>query len=383
MKIYIISRGYPTQDDPQWGCFEKDQAIALQKLGHEIIFLSLDRRFSKKNILKKGVFYKKENHFHIYNYKTIIPGALLQYISEECFCNYYSLKLLDLFEHVVREQGLPDILFVHYLSNIAFAKKIKEKYHIPVVGMEHWSVINQNPLPKYVLNRGRIAYTVPDMLLSVSNSLHNRIKTVWNKDSIVVHNMVGGEFEYKVLKKKSSDFQFVSIGSLIHRKGFDLLIEAFSQTGLKDKKVRLIIIGEGKDKLKLQTLIKNKGLDSNVELVGSKNKAEIVDLLLQSDAFVLPSRSETFGVVYIEAMMLGLPVIGTICGGPEEFITEQNGILINSEDMKALSKALQSMYNNISFYDKEKIVVECRNNFSPSVISQQLIEIFNKVTNKR
>ena len=114
MKIFFISRGYPTIDNPQWGCFEKDQAIALQKLGHEIVFLSVDRRFSKKNF-RKGVFYRKDNNFHIYNYKTIIPGLFLQHISEKCFCKYFSLKLLKLFEHVIREHGLPDILFAHYL----------------------------------------------------------------------------------------------------------------------------------------------------------------------------------------------------------------------------------------------------------------------------
>ena len=58
---------------------------------------------------------------------------------------------------------------------------------------------------------------------------------------------------------------------------------------------------------------------------------EIVKVYEECDCFVLPSAGETFGVVYVEAMAAGLPVIATRCGGPEDFVNEDNGILIISE----------------------------------------------------
>ena len=73
------------------------------------------------------------------------------------------------------------------------------------------------------------------------------------------------------------------------------------------------------------------------------------------DAFVLASRAETFGVVYVEAMAAGLPVIATACGGPEDFVSEENGILIPADNEEKLTEALIEMYHMAHKYDKQAI----------------------------
>ena len=95
--------------------------------------------------------------------------------------------------------------------------------------------------------------------------------------------------------------------------------------------------------------------------------------------FVLASRKETFGVVYIEVMMLGLPVIASICGGPEEFVQETDGLLVPVEDVNALADAIKYMFENYQLYDRAKIAEDCKNRFSPEVIARQLTDIFEKV----
>ena len=66
-----------------------------------------------------------------------------------------------------------------------------------------------------------------------------------------------------------------------------------------------------------------------------------------SNAFVLASRTETFGVVYIEALSQGLPVIATRCGGPESIVTSDNGLLVPIENIPELTKALLTLYKTM------------------------------------
>ena len=99
----------------------------------------------------------------------------------------------------------------------------------------------------------------------------------------------------------------------------------------------------------------------------------------ESHVFVLSSRAETFGVVCIEALSQGLPNIATICGGPEEFINKNNGILIPSDNVEALQNAMRDIYKNYYQYNHKAIADECLSKFAPKVIAQQLTEIFERV----
>ena len=121
--------------------------------------------------------------------------------------------------------------------------------------------------------------------------------------------------------------------------------------------------------------INNANLQDHVFLLGLK-RTEIADYLNKSDVFVL-IHVETFGVVYIEAMAAGLPVIATACGGPEDFVNERNGILIPPNNADELKKALIKMYNTYQNYDNDAISEECARKFSPHSIATQLTEIYS------
>ena len=123
---------------------------------------------------------------------------------------------------------------------------------------------------------------------------------------------------------------------------------------------------------------KSCGLESNITFEGKKTKEEIVEFLSDSDVFVLASKSETFGVVFIEALSQGLPCITTLCGGPEDIINESNGLLVPVNDINALVKAIIYMLENYTKYDRRKISEDCITHFSSEVISKQLEKIFEQ-----
>jgi glycosyltransferase involved in cell wall biosynthesis len=82
--------------------------------------------------------------------------------------------------------------------------------------------------------------------------------------------------------------------------------------------------------------------------------------------------------VCIEALSQGLPTIATVCGGPEEFVNDSNGILIPAENTDAMAKAMIEMYENYSHYDYASIAADARRRFDPQVIAKQLTVLFEE-----
>lgn len=381
MKICIIANGYPNDKDPQWGCFERDQALALKNIGHEVDILYLDCRF-RQQWRKIGFSKIEENGVYIYS-KFVMPTAWIGFFSGKLQFLIESKIACSLFKEYIKDTGCPDVIYAQFLWNIAYATFFKEKYGIPLVGIEHWSGMTKKSLQSLALYQGNLAYRKADKLLSVSESLQTHVYRHFNIKTDVVYNMLGQEFVSSELRenKKNESFRFIAVGSLIPRKGFDILIEAFFKSKLKEKGCSITIIGNGPEMKNLQIKIRQLGISDSINLIGKRTKNEIISEMNNSHVFVLSSRAETFGVVCIEALSQGLPNIATICGGPEEFINEDNGIIVPPEDVKALSDAMINMYNNYSKYDRRNIAKECRRKFAPQVIAQQLTDIFETVLN--
>ena len=382
MNILIFSRGYPSIQDSQWGCFERDQARALQKMGHSVTVISVDGRF-RLYPRKLGITYSEDNGIHIYNI-YLLPFKALIPLGYKLRLKVWRHIALYLYNHIQKGKRY-DLIYAHYLTNIYLACAIKHKYSIPIVGIEHWSVLNRKKLPLYVQEMGKIAYSSVDRLIVVSDSLRQQIFSHFGIDSIVIHNMVSREFfERNDLQKNNCHncLKIVSVGNLLYGKGHDVLIKAFYHSNLQKKGASITIVGEGKERGKLQHLINQLGLQNNVFLVGRKNKSEVLKILLSGDFFVHPSRGENFSVAIIEALSVGLPVIATLCGGAKDCISAENGILVPIGDVESLSAALISMSNNKDSYDREYIIADCRDKYSENVISRQLDEVFYEVINE-
>ena len=97
----------------------------------------------------------------------------------------------------------------------------------------------------------------------------------------------------------------------------------------------------------------------------------------------MASVSETFGVAYLEALSCGIPVIATRCGGPECFVNEHNGIMVDPDDVDALAKALLSMYCNNGYYNRAAIAQEIRENYSSQAVAATLMKQYEKVAEQK
>lgn len=375
MHVLIISHGYPTVKDPQWGCFEKDQAEALVNMGHRVTVGVVDMRFRPFS-QAFGMRHVDDGSISAYTYfllsGKLLPGWMKRFARER--------MMLRLCRRIFRAEGMPDVIYAHYMPCIAMLRLVKEKYGIPVVGIEHWSELNKSALPHWLMQTGRTAYALADRLLAVSPSLQAQMKRHFGVESEVVSDMVSDVFLQPAIPEKTAKpFVWLAVGSLIQRKGYDVLLEAFAELGGTEQ---LIIIGSGPENLHLHALASQFGIADRVRFTGMLDKQAIVSLMQESHAFVLPSRGETFGVAYIEAMAMGLPVIATHCGGPEHFVKPENGLLVDIDNVEQLTKAMRQMETAIDKYEPERIRAYVQERFSAKAIAGQLERIFEEVINQ-
>jgi glycosyltransferase involved in cell wall biosynthesis len=143
----------------------------------------------------------------------------------------------------------------------------------------------------------------------------------------------------------------ITLGRLIPRKGFDLLIRAF-QTVLKQEDLQLILIGEGPEHGNLVRLSQQLGINHRVHFVGYQTNP--YKYIAKADIFICPSLWEGFGNVVIEAMACGAPVIASDCPfGPGEIIADgQNGILVPANDASRLAEAILRLCNDSNLRER-------------------------------
>jgi glycosyltransferase involved in cell wall biosynthesis len=133
----------------------------------------------------------------------------------------------------------------------------------------------------------------------------------------------------------------LTVAKLYERKGLDILLEAVSRANGRLAGHRFLIVGDGPEESKLKHLAADLGIDQHVTLPGEVPSREIPELFQYCEFFVLPSRSEPFGIVLLEAMTLGKAIVATRVGGIPEFIKDgDTGLLVESGDSQALSEGI-------------------------------------------
>lgn len=132
----------------------------------------------------------------------------------------------------------------------------------------------------------------------------------------------------------------IYVGRLVESKGLRELVEAHARLVLREPKLRLALIGDGVMREQLGALISARGLNASVLLAGGREPDQVAEWIAAADLLTLPSWSEGYPNVVVEAIACGRPVVATDVGGTREIIDSSNGILIPARDVDALEIAL-------------------------------------------
>lgn len=372
MKILFVARGYPKPENKMLGLFERDQALAMKKLGYDVAYAVLDMRSIRRK-RKLGYVHYCDSGIPVYEINIPLGNVPLQWIAY-----FEKVAIKKLFTHIREEWGVPDVIHVHFYKMAVGIWRFFKKEGIPIVLTEHASVVVRGQLSQRAKVLLGSTYKGVDAVISVSNSLAKLIYEYYKVHPIVIPNML--TFENKIEREgNNTRFRFVSSANLVQRKGIDILLEAFSKMVEKYGNTELVIYGDGPERKNLECQIEKLNLKNNVTLYGRYERSILPKEYAKADAFVLSSRAETFGVVYIEAMHCGLPVIATRCGGPEDFVTNQVGILIPNEDCNALSDAMLRMVETVKDYDRNYISEYVNRMFSPEQVALRIEGVYRKI----
>jgi glycosyltransferase involved in cell wall biosynthesis len=172
----------------------------------------------------------------------------------------------------------------------------------------------------------------------------------------------------------STGFTILSIGWLVHRKRMDILLRAFAQSFVGRDHIRLEIGGSGPELAALRELASRLGIAGQVSFLGALGRDDVRYHMRRANLFVLPSSYETFGVVLIEAMATGLPVVATSSGGPKEIVNEKVGRLVLPDNVSELANAMDEEYRLREWRLQQRfdIAREAEERYSKHVVVEML-----------
>jgi glycosyltransferase involved in cell wall biosynthesis len=371
------------------GTFFEEQARALMKLGHKVgiifpEFSSLRNLFSEKEVFDE--FYLDDGlPTYTINVQSKVPR--MRKLSYWIF----SRAVNKVFEEYISQYGKPDLIHGHslFFGGIA-AYYIGIEHNIPLVITEHLTAFIMGTIDnKEDRDLSCEIYSSVDAALIVSSNFKSDLEkelSLKKGTFRVVHNMVADLFFESFHPKPfvpGDEFIFFTNSFLLPRKNHKLIFDALKILMEKKYKVKLRVGGDGPLMNELKTYAMKHGIEKNIEFIGGIIRLQVKQVMDDCHAFLLASFYETFGVVLIESLACGRPVIVTDSGGPRDIVNDSNGIIVSEFNAIKLATAMEKVMNNYSNYDQQAISKNCFDNFNEGRIAKELEKIYSEVLEKR
>lgn len=251
-----------------------------------------------------------------------------------------------------------DILHIHMPFPLGDLALLFSGYKGKVIVWWHMDIVRQRklmflykPLRRWVLNRADVIIVATTGHIEGSEALHPyRKKIVVIPFGVDESILDAGKTCIEKASQMKNPVTFLFIGRLVYYKGCDMLLHACATMYHTDAVLRLIGDGPMKDELLRRT--EELGLSSRVTFLGSVSDEQLKDEIARCDVFVLPSseKTEAFGIVQIEAMAYGKPVVNTNLptGVPYVSLHEKTGLTVPPNDVKSFADAMDQLAGDVS-----------------------------------
>jgi glycosyltransferase involved in cell wall biosynthesis len=394
------------------GIFQLHQARALKAAGFQVGGISISLAFSipmiARGIVNRAIGRRSHNVLDTYSVTAMlrllrrkitsantfiesdevegVPIVRIEgfyYLPPSPYTNHFGWIRAGLaaFDEYCRLYGKPDLIHAHNLDSAGMlAHAIWKRRGVPFVVTEHSTYFGLNLIPRFLHPRLRRAAHASSGIAAVSPALAEKLRTELSLESIqILPNVLDADLVTRQLasgRPANRAFTFLSIGNLIAVKDHASLLRAFKTAFPENGGVELRIAGDGPLRDELQVLAKELDIESRVQFLGTLSREDVIEELDRCDAFVLPSTYETFGVVVIEALARGKPVVATICGGPEAFVTKEDGILVPASNVSELASAMIRLKANRREYDDLSIKERAISRFGPDAFVDSLKKFY-------
>lgn len=265
-----------------------------------------------------------------------------------------------------------DVLHANFClpDGIATAK-LARRLRLPFVITEHQGILAELLSKGYLSKMMLPAYANAHRVIAVSEQTRELLIDAGAREDnlVVIPNGIDNQL-FVATARQSTIKKLIFIGNLVELKGVQILLKALAS--LQDPTLSLSLVGEGIYRKELEKLCLTLGLSKQVQFWGEQSPSEVAKMLHQHDALIHPSFIESFGIVVVEAMASGLPVLATINGGSEYILSPQTGILVPSRDVEAMAAGIRQLIG--SNWDNAAISAYARAKYDIKQVVQRTIK---------
>lgn len=395
MKILDISYEYPPVIVGGLGVYSHNVATRLAKRGHRVTVLAVnwENRFPERKV-QQGVEVIRPLRPDISSLlksigdEEISNWPNLPYLSELIAYQIFGVSLL----HKRLARGDCDLVIANDWIAYLAGKMIKDTHSLPLVCYAH--ALESGRFPeggsRTIKEAERVGLESADLVITVSHSMREHIKGLGIPEGkiCVIHNGVSVR-KYRPRNQKRARRYIeermgiqlrgrvlIYIGRLQAYKGILNLIEGFASAEKKLQGVTLVILGQGEESDEVRSLITEFGISEHVIFIEEMVDEDLkIILLASSDATIFPSTYEPFGIVALEAMAMGKPVIvgSTGINGMPEFVPSEGegacGLHTDGRDPQSIAQSIIALFKSdcrsmgrqarshvVANYDWDKVV---------------------------
>ena len=373
-------------DRPLQGLFFESQAVALARAGARVglAFAEMrslrtlspaairESRFQTTSSEDRGVTCLRLKSWNPVAQTT--PGARIWMALSERLVRTY-----------VRRFGTPDIIHAQAaLWAGAVAVRTARALSRPSVVTEHSTSVLREALRPSERRNAIAIYREADAVLAVSEALSRVVNSLAGIDRCqVVPNSIDFRFfTLPPVPRRQEPYTFLCVCNLVRvHKRVDRVIRAFARVSAIRPGTRLVIVGEGPDEAALRVLAHQCGVAQCVEFTGALPPSGVRERMWQANAFVLASAFETFGVVLVEALATGIPVISTRSGGAEDIVEPGRGVLVDQDDEAGLANAMVAVASGS--FSEQDLRDQATGRFSFEKVTEDLLGVYRRLLGSR
>lgn len=288
----------------------------------------------------------------------------------------------------ITESHRPQFVHAHAIyPSASAARRLIGTADIPLVVSVHGSDLRSNLVRPAWAREVRATLSSAAAVICVSSQLAREVNALGCVDPdrvIVVPNTFDvSRFGYVERSRHEGPTRLVTVGNLVPVKGHDVLLRAFAIAVRGGLNATLELVGGGVESERLRAIATEEGIADRVLFSGPLCDADLVAALARADAFVLASRSEGFGVAIIEALATGLPALATRCGGPEDIVRPEDGLLVDADDAEAFAAGIVELVASLPSRDRRALANDVRERFSPEKVGARLVSVYRSVIDGR